>query len=90
MRRSPIRKVSDRQRAELGRRRRLKAKLMRTGPTDSAGRNLCWKCGGPPDWRGIQLVHLTPLARGGKTDEQNCELWCAPCHFGPDGHRTEA
>ena len=89
MKRTPLRRVSKRQSAELARRSRLKKKLMSSGIKDGSGRNLCWKCGRPPDWRGIQLVHLTPLSRGGKTDPDNCQLWCAPCHFGPEGHRTE-
>lgn len=89
MKRTPLRRVSSKHKAELTRRSALKKKLMRVSPTDSSGRPLCWKCGGLPDFRGIQMVHKLPLSRGGKTDESNCELWCAPCHFGPDGHRTE-
>ena len=83
MRRTPIRRVSAKQTAELARRRRLKAELLR-----EFGNN-CMHCGGRLDFRGIQLVHLIPLSRGGKTERDNVALWCAPCHFGPDGHRTE-
>ena len=89
MKRTPIRRVSDAHKAELARRGSLKKKLIRIGITDGSGRNLCWHCLNRPDFRGLQLVHKQALSQGGKTDETNCELWCAPCHFGPDGHRTE-
>lgn len=83
MKRTPIRRVSDRQKGEIARRRRLKVELLQEFGDD------CMHCGGRPDFRGIQLVHKIPLGRGGQTTRENCELWCAPCHFGPDGHRTE-
>ena len=88
-RRTPIKPVSDRQKVELARRRWLKAELLEEAPRDEAGNILCGKCGRRPDGRGIQLVHLKSLGAGGKTTRVNCRLWCAPCHFGPDGHRTE-
>lgn len=88
MKRTPLRRVSKRQSRELARRSRLKKDLMRDGPKDG-DRNLCFHCGNLPDWRGLHLVHKISLAQGGKTTRENCELWCAPCHFGPDGHRTE-
>jgi len=92
MKRKPIRRVSDRQKAELALRRRLKAELIREGQHDEAGNPLCNHCGGYPDFRGLQLVHLKAVGMGGRKDattRENCEVWCAPCHFGPDGHRTE-
>jgi 5-methylcytosine-specific restriction endonuclease McrA len=89
MKRTPLRRVSKKQNRELARRSRLKKELLRDGPKDGSGRNLCQHCGNPPDWRGLHLVHIISLAQGGKTTRENCELWCAPCHFGPDGHRTE-
>ena len=85
---TPIRKVSARQMIELGRRVRLKQQMLREIAKEGE-RPLCVRCGQLPDWRGIQLVHRVPLSRGGKTTRENCELWCAPCHFGPQGHRTE-
>jgi len=48
---------------------------------------LCQHCGKKPDFRGLQEHHLKLRSRGGKKGET--EFWCAPCHFGPDGHRTE-
>jgi len=83
MKRTPIRRVSDKQKAELALRRKLKAELIAEFGDD------CMHCGGRPDWRGIQLIHKIPLSRGGKTSRENCRIWCAPCHFGPDGHRWE-
>ena len=89
MNRTPIRRVSNKQKAELALRRRLKTQLIREGPHDDSGNPLCQHCGGYPDFRGLQLVHLKSLGTGGKTTRENCKIWCAPCHFGPDGHRTE-
>ena len=82
--REPMRRVSDMQKVELARRRKLKAELLLENPL-----RVCRHCGQAPDFRGLQLVHKIPLSLGGKTDRDNCELWCAPCHFGIDGHRTE-
>ena len=90
MKRMPIHKISDRQKGELARRRALKRELLAEAPRDAAGEQpLCTRCMGRPDFRGLQLVHLKSLGAGGKTTRENCRLWCAPCHFGPDGHRTE-
>ncbi len=35
------------------------------------------------------MVHLKYLSAGGKTEFKNCEIWCAPCHFGPDGQLSK-
>jgi len=45
----------------------------------------CAKCKQKPDWRGLQLSHAIPLARGGKTDAGNCQLLCARCHSARHG-----
>jgi len=82
-RKTPLRRVSSRQRAELAKRRKVRAELER----ESDGR--CKHCGQLPDWRGLQMHHVKKLSQGGDTSKKNCELWCAPCHFGKDGHRTE-
>jgi len=89
-----MRKVSAKQKKEIALRSRLKKELLAEGPHDEADNPLCWHCRGYPDFRGLQLVHLDPIGMGGcigktKTTRENCEIWCAPCHFGPDGHRTE-
>jgi len=47
----------------------------------------CKHCGKLPDWRGLQEHHLEP--GNGKRKYSESEWWCAPCHFGKDGHRTE-
>ena len=85
----PLRKVSKKQQKELALRSKLKLLLLVEGPHDEADNPLCWHCGKRPDFRGLQLVNLVALSLGGKTTRENVEIWCAPCHFGPDGHRTE-
>ena len=82
-------KVSPKQKKELALRARLKKLLLAEGPHDEAGNPLCWHCGKRPDFRGLEMVHLKYLSTGGKTTHLNCEIWCCPCHYGPDGHRTE-
>jgi len=82
-RRTPLRKVSVKQRAELTKRRKVRAELAKI----ANGR--CQHCGRLPGWRGLQMHHQRMLSQGGETSVDNCELWCAPCHFGIDGHRTE-
>ena len=92
MKRAPINRISQKQRRELTKRRKLKQELLRYGPHDEFGNPLCKHCGGYPDFRGLQLVHLDPIGMGGSTtatNPDNCEIWCALCHFGPDGHQTE-
>lgn len=80
MKKTPIRRVSSKQKNELARRSRLKKELLAEGRKDGAGRTLCSTCGKLPDFRGLQLSHKIPLARGGKTIRENCCIECAPCH----------
>ena len=68
-------------------RRRRQAKVLPSLKARSRG--LCEHCGHRPDWRGLHPHHVIYRSRGGIETEENEELWCAPCHFGPDGHRTE-
>ncbi len=93
MRKSPIKKVSDKQAKDLIKRQVVKAKLMKLAPTDSAGRKLCPQCGELPDikdGRGeLHLCHDLPLSKGGRTSMVNCYLGCRACHNGPKGHKTE-
>jgi 5-methylcytosine-specific restriction protein A len=79
VKRTALRQVSKKQRRELARRSALKKELI----VESHG--LCMHCGQPPDWRGLQLVHKVPLARGGKTTKGNCEVWCGRCHSADHG-----
>ncbi len=32
------------------------------------------------------MHHLEYLSHQGHDDDDNCQIWCAPCHFGEDGH----
>lgn len=82
-RRAPLCKISIKQKVELSRRRKVRLEL------EQRARGHCEHCGHLPDWRGLQMHHKKKLSQGGKTSTKNCELWCAPCHFGQDGHRTE-
>lgn len=82
-RKTPLRKVSIKQRAELAKHKQVRTEL------EQQANGHCQKCGRLPDWRGLQMHHKKKLSQGGKTSIVNCELWCAPCHFGPDGHRIE-
>ena len=79
----PLKKVSKKQAKELGKRSLLKAQLI----IESKG--FCMKCHKKPDYRGFQLVHKISLARGGKTERGNCEVWCGKCHS-KDHHLIEA
>ena len=73
--RTPLRKVSPKQRAELEKRRVLKAELIAEQEYPH-----CMTCGGTGDWRGLSLSHIVALSRGGKTTRDNCPLECYPCH----------
>ncbi len=69
-----INKVSDKQERDLALRIKIKTKLIiKYG-------NVCMICGFAPDWRGLELEHKIPLARGGKTNMRNCRNSCAKCH----------
>ncbi len=81
--RARLKLVSEKQKPELALRRKVRAELM----AKSDGR--CQKCGRLPDFRGLHMHHKTHLSEKVITDTENCELICAPCHFGAEGHRTE-
>jgi len=75
LRRTPIRRVSDKQKIELVRRSRLKKELIA-----ERGEH-CMTCmDANRDWRGISLSHIVALSQGGKTSRENCILECLPCH----------
>lgn len=71
---STLNKSSDKGKEEIRKRKELKALLiLKYG-------NRCMRCNGTGGWIGIDLSHKIPLARGGKTTEDNCELRCRRCH----------
>lgn len=75
MRKTPLRKVSAKQKKELALRSKIKMQLI------IMYGNKCMTCGDKNrDFRGISLSHKIPLGRGGKTDYDNCILECYPCH----------
>ena len=89
MKKSPIsRQPSGKQKAELALRRRLKKEMMEE-QLRVIGYVFCQKCGGQPDFRGIQLCHEIPLSQGGLTDTDNCYLGCGHCHFTINHHLIE-
>ena len=75
MKKTPINRVSDKQKIELALRSRIKRELIK-----EYGEH-CMTCGDRRrDWRGISLSHIIPLSRGGKTTRGNTLLECYPCH----------
>lgn len=81
--------ISDTRKKEFARRRKVKKALMAECPVNEKGAAICPRCNREPDYRGLQLAHKKSLAQGGRTTKKNCEILCARCHFGPDGHREE-
>lgn len=75
MKRTPLRRVSGKQKIELALRVKLKRELIQ-----EFGEH-CMTCNDANrDWRGISLSHKMPLSQGGKTTRENCLLECFPCH----------
>ncbi len=74
MKRSPLKRVSKKQSAELRKRDKLRQELL------EECKGLCMRCGQKPDWRGLSLAHKIALSQGGKTNRENCELWCGRDH----------
>jgi len=83
MKKTRIRPISKKKAKEYREGSKLKKQLVE----ESEG--LCMHCGCGPDERGLHLVHLEFLSHCGPTNRENCEVWCARCHFGPEGHGTE-
>ncbi len=76
MRKTAIRKISDKQQRLMNYRA-----LMKPIVFEAQGKK-CKRCGtSVPDFRGWQLVHVKPLSLGGKDELSNYEVDCARCHF---------
>lgn len=87
-------KISQKQKKDLVRRKKVQALLMELAPRSSQyGDVLCPQCGKLPDMKDgrgeLHLCHEKSLAQGGRTSYANCYLACRACHNGVDGHRTE-
>lgn len=85
LKQTPLRKVSDKQKAELRLRAKIKSQLIKEAPKDSRGIVLCSECGRPVDWdwrscKGGDLSHELSLGRGGKTTKENSAIRCRHCH----------
>ena len=68
---STLNKSSDKGKAEIKKRQVLKAWLI------AEYGERCMECG---KWGWVDLSHIIPLSRGGKTTKENCELLCRDCH----------
>ncbi len=77
MRKSPLRKLSQRRRQQIIEETRLRAQLLqRCG-------GLCEICGKLPDWRGLSLSHENPKRMGGTTHVYTLDevkMRCGICH----------
>lgn len=81
-----INKISPKQKEENTRRRFYHYKLW----VDQEGK--CAKCGRVLTYAQSELSHKKPLARGGKTTSENCEVVCnsyiSDCHSTEHRQRT--
>jgi 5-methylcytosine-specific restriction endonuclease McrA len=71
MKKTRIKPVSDKQRIELQKRRLLRYQLFQSQ------NGKCAKCSRMITLAQTELSHKKSLARGGKTEEKNCEVLCA-------------
>lgn len=70
-----MKQISPKQELKIKKRRELKAELIK-----EFGEH-CMTCKDEHrDWRGISLIHIIPLSRGGVTSRKNCILECYPDH----------
>ena len=74
-----MKRISAKQAKELKKRAKLKQELI------IMSRGRCMKCGGLPDFLGLQLSHTLSLARGGQTTPENCQVLCNSCHLIVEG-----
>ncbi len=75
MKRSPLKKISNKQQRLMNFRM-----LMKPIVFEFQGKK-CKLCGtSVPDFRGWELSHVISLSRGGKDELENYEVLCAPCH----------
>lgn len=80
MKKTPLKKVSDKRRKQLLLENELKKRLYKKQ------NGKCARCGGTCDWRGWQKHEIIFRSQGGDaTDEDNCELICAKCHSAKHG-----
>lgn len=84
LKKTPLNKVSDKQKTELRLRVKIKAELIKEAPKDERGIPLCSECGKPVDWDwrspNGDLSHDKSLAQGGKTNKDDTSIKCRHCH----------
>ena len=84
LKRTPLNKVSAKQKTELKLRAKVKAELIKEAPKDERGIPLCSECGKPVDWDWRSpygdLSHDKSLAQGGKTVKGDTSIKCRHCH----------
>ena len=86
MKKTPLRRVSSKQKKELVLRSKLKKELLEEQIAEH-GYTFCMTCKTRGDWRGLSLSHIIPLSRGGKTERGNVIIECYPCHSSRHGIR---
>jgi 5-methylcytosine-specific restriction endonuclease McrA len=74
MKRSPIRRISQKKSAE----KRIEAELRQKLLEEHGG--LCMECGQQPDFRGLSLHHKKFKSQGGQSENCNVVLVCGKCH----------
>lgn len=79
MKKTPIKKVSDKRRKQMSKERELTRVLFKKQ------NGLCAECGRPLGW-GSSKHEIQFRSRGGDpTSEENCQLLCALCHSAQHG-----
>ena len=72
MKKTPLRRVSEKQKKELALRKQIKAELIEENGA------LCMTCGTHQYY--LDLSHILALSKGGKTERGNVILECRRCH----------
>ena len=74
MKRTPIKKVSDKKRSQLKDEKAVHAKVI------ERSQGLCERCGCAPDFRGLSVHHKVFRSHGGKSTLENQVALCGRCH----------
>jgi len=75
MKRTPIRKISDKMVSQKKQEKEITLKLL------ERCKGLCEDCGQFPDWRGLSKHEVVFRSHGGSaTDPANCLMLCGICH----------
>ncbi|MNJ96807.1 HNH endonuclease [compost metagenome] len=77
--------------AEHQKREKAKARELRQSQwwKQELGKGLCYHCGNRFKPADLTMDHLIPIARGGKSNKNNCVPSCKDCNT-KKGHKTRA